>query len=231
MLENEKLLQVTDFLENELELDNIVLPDEYFYPSLPLCLLDAVFSIGVKYASTRNTVQRYCSQYGLPLDSRSQTTECKEHTISELIQNIETVGTEKFAEEILQNKQHTSSKNGILKVQAVLECAKILQKYGLDTLEDFRKKWTSEVESEFLNVRGQGSGISLTYLKMLCGGENSLKPDRHIIRFLEIHSGETFDVDSAKDAMQNILNVLVKDHPSLNMRKLDFCIWDYQRNI
>mgnify|MGYP003466554474 CR=1 FL=1 len=38
----------------------VELGDEYFYASLPLCVIDAVYSIGVRYGSVRNVIRRYC---------------------------------------------------------------------------------------------------------------------------------------------------------------------------
>ena len=46
-------------------LESLTLGPSYYYDSLPLCLIDAVFSIGVKYSSTQNVVKHYCSYYGL----------------------------------------------------------------------------------------------------------------------------------------------------------------------
>lgn len=51
--------------KEELNLDNVKLSDEYYYQSLSLCVIDAVFSIGVRYASTRKTVIKYCDFYGI----------------------------------------------------------------------------------------------------------------------------------------------------------------------
>jgi hypothetical protein len=41
--------------------------DEFRYASVPLCVLDAVFSIGVRYESVQALIQRYADHYGLPL--------------------------------------------------------------------------------------------------------------------------------------------------------------------
>ena len=43
----------------DLPLAGARLSDEYYYDSLPQCVIDAVYSIGVNYKSTRNTVIRY----------------------------------------------------------------------------------------------------------------------------------------------------------------------------
>lgn len=72
MLSTEELQKIVDFLETEFDLENVELPDEYYYTCLPLCLLDAVFSIGVTYSSTRNTVRRYCDKYGISCYDRTK---------------------------------------------------------------------------------------------------------------------------------------------------------------
>jgi len=48
------------YCEEVLNLKNARLSDSYYYSSLPLCILDAVYSIGVRYTSTKNAVLRYC---------------------------------------------------------------------------------------------------------------------------------------------------------------------------
>jgi hypothetical protein len=41
-------------------LETTVLPEAYYYSSLPLCVIDTVYSIGVNYESTRRTVSTWC---------------------------------------------------------------------------------------------------------------------------------------------------------------------------
>ena len=53
--------KLAEACEEKLDLKNAKLSDEYFYPCLPLCIIDAVFSIGASYKKhTRPTVERYC---------------------------------------------------------------------------------------------------------------------------------------------------------------------------
>lgn len=51
--------------EKLFNLKEAALPPEYDYRSLPFCVIDAVFSIGVKDESVRNTVERYARELGL----------------------------------------------------------------------------------------------------------------------------------------------------------------------
>lgn len=57
---NKELL--VDKCEKNLDLCITTLSDEYYYTSFPLCLIDAIFNFGVRYAGTRNVVIRYCEK-------------------------------------------------------------------------------------------------------------------------------------------------------------------------
>ena len=50
-----------------LNLSDAQLGAEYTYHSLSLCVIDAVFSIGVRYAGVQAVVQNYCDHFSLPL--------------------------------------------------------------------------------------------------------------------------------------------------------------------
>jgi hypothetical protein len=55
-----EILAIAEYARKVLPLSSAKLSEEYFYQSLPLCIIDAVFSIGVKYHSTCEVVIRYC---------------------------------------------------------------------------------------------------------------------------------------------------------------------------
>ncbi len=57
----EKVDTITAYCRTKLDLTQAILTDQaYSYYSLPLCVIDAVFSIGVRYSSTEATVRRFC---------------------------------------------------------------------------------------------------------------------------------------------------------------------------
>lgn len=236
MFTDEELKEIVGSLEDKdavrFDLDHDDLPEEYRYTCLPLCLLDAIYSISANYTSTSNVVERYCKKYGIKKCHECGEARVEDHDISGLIRNISEEGVEGFAGNVVRNRQRTSSTNGILKAQAVFECAQVLQKYGIETISDFRSKFNGEVEEGFKKVTGQNSGVSLDYLKMLCGDEDTFKEDRQILSFLKEHSGQKVDRDGAKPLMDAILSKLKENgrHPGLDMRKLDHVIWSYQKN-
>ena len=62
---------------------------------------------------------------------------------------------DEFTDIVLKNHQRTSSRNGILKSEAVYEIAKIFQKYKINTLADFQKcfgEHRCNLEKEILNI-------------------------------------------------------------------------------
>ena len=214
--------------ESKLNLASAVLSPSYYYDSLPYCIIDAVFSIGVKYASTQNVVKNYCTYYGLREYNTEKDRYGDTHTVSQMIEHIELAGIEKSADVIFKNHQRTSSRSGILKADAVLRFARILQKYGIETLADItEKKIPFEVEQEILQIPGQKSGLSFRYFCMLSGDDSQAKPDRHVLRFLKEHTGNDYSIQQARDVLGNTVELLKDKYPNLTVRLLDYSIWDY----
>src|SRR5262245_22781494 len=56
---------VANFAERVLNLQEAVLHEAYYYQSLSLCVIDAVFSINARYAAVENVVARYCQRFKL----------------------------------------------------------------------------------------------------------------------------------------------------------------------
>lgn len=203
-----------------------ILPAEYNYSCLPLCLLDAVFSIGARYSSTRNVVMRYCAKQGIREYRKSNGAEI-DHTIKNLLAVINHYGPEGFATDVLENTQRTSSTNGVLKAEAVQECASILDKNDIQTIDDFREKLTDSIAIQFRNVKGQTSGISLRYLKMLCGTTNEIKPDRHVLRFLSKYLGYEPTPEKATRLLGKVSKILDEQNLTrrVSLREIDYLIW------
>ena len=219
--------RIANHLEDQYTLSSEnILPQEYFYSCLPLCLLDAIYSIGVRYQSTQNVVKRYCEMTHIEEYRENDSREEINHTLDNLLEIIEEQGGPKsFAENIVKNKQRTSSKNGILKSEAVKECASCLKSSGITTIAEFQEKLSPEIEENFREVPGQSSGISLRYLKMLCGKTDEVKPDRHVIRFLSSFLGYLPTEHEAVTTLESVIDKLNQNYPNLTMREVDYLIW------
>jgi len=113
------------------------LPSEFFYASLPLCVIDAVFSIGVTYTSTRNTVARFreCQSWTMSLEP-DEARKQGEHTIGEFLDLFVGLAPDQMADVLFGNRQRTSSRSGILKAEAVQHFASALTEAGVDDFGD-----------------------------------------------------------------------------------------------
>lgn len=227
-------VKVAKKIEEVVDISKGKLPSEYFYSSLPLCVIDSVFSIGVKYESVRNTVKRYSSYFGInPLRESEEHPSIKvQISIDECVRSFEELGDEFYTTEIFKNKQRTSPTNGILKSQAVYQFCKVLQRYKVNYFQDLKKViGNEEFEKDIRDIRGQKSGISLVYFYMLAGDKELIKPDRMIIRFLEECLQRKISLEEAQDLLEKTSAVLFENYKNINPRLLDYLIWNYYRSL
>jgi hypothetical protein len=226
---------VANYCEQTLTLSEAKLGEEYFYQSLPLCVLDAVFSIGVRYESTKAVVTKYCDYFTLKRireNSGILPAIEEQESIEEFIQKMDKYGIETFTNEICRNRQRTSTRNGILKTMAVYQFASVLKKYGVNYFQDVPKVMLDiAFEKEIKEIPGQGSGISLRYFFMLAGSNDFIKPDRMILRFLTNALGTTPTLDECQSLLYETSNLLQGKYKHINPRLLDYQIWSYTRQL
>ena len=224
---------VADYCKRHLSLDKAVLGDEYYYQSLPLCIIDAVFSIGIKYQTVQKVVQRYCNFFKL---SRIKKDKNIIPNIEEQQSVSEFIDLEKkydFTNNVFCNKNRTSPHNGILKSEAVFLFANVLKEHDINYFQDMNKLYANyyDISDDIMQIQGQKSGISLKYFLMLAGNDNLIKPDRQISTFLQRVLNMTFDSNMAQILLSETCDILKKDYPSMNLRLLDHLIWNYQRDL
>jgi|WetSurMetagenome_2_1015567.scaffolds.fasta_scaffold31531_2 hypothetical protein len=201
------------------------LADEYDYGHLVLCVIDSVFSIGVRYQSVKNTINHFCDYYKIEKFPKNE-----ELTNSHILKLMDLYTTDELTEKIFQNKQRTSTKNGIRKSEAVLMFLRVLIKYKVESFKDLDKIITNDkFENEIREIPGQKSGISLKYFFMLAGSEDLIKPDRMIIRFLEHESGKKLSLNDCQLVLTEVSKNLNEMGFKITPKKLDNLIWNYQR--
>jgi hypothetical protein len=193
------------------------------YDSVGLALIDAVWSIGVRYQSVEKVIARYRAERlaagGDPDGDRPE-------DVRRFVESIG--GSEAFAAR-MGNRQRTSTRNGILKAEAVLREARILEREGVavpadlagadqERLDHLRRQWSS--------VPGQGSGVSWRAFAMLVGLAD-VKPDRMVRRFVAAALGRpnqnAVGADQARDLVMATAARL-----GVPPRDLDYAIWAYQ---
>ena len=206
--------------------------DEFSYASLPLCILDAIFSINARWEAVRAAVRRYANHYALPLTHESGTLPPREGqaTVHDLIQQITSLGSDRFASEVMRNRSRTSSRGGILKAEAALNFAEVLNDHGIQTLQDMSEHLLDTgLESDLRQVHGQASGISTRYFYMLAGAHHLIKPDRMMIRYLARVLDRPVAPAEAQDIVGAAAAILQLEKPGITAQLIDAAIWTYER--
>lgn len=202
----------------------------YEYASVPLCVIDAVFSIGVRYESTERTVTEFCARYHWQRDGRGKE---KEHTITEFLSILNPYGNrwEEMADTVFRNRQRTSSRSGILKAEATYRFAKTLQQFGVETFADVLKSGLrNDLRQAIKAIPGQASGLSYAYFLILAGNQDGVKADRMVTRFVADALGvRNVAPELAEELVRNASKTLRGEFPRLVPSSLDNKIWKYQR--
>jgi hypothetical protein len=193
-------------------------PDGY-RDSLALCILDAVWSIGVRYRSVENVVDTYRrlrEQDGaLPnLDDAAA-----------LVDLIERLGGPAAFADAVGNRQRTSTCNGVLKAEAVSLAAQALVAAVVDAAWQLREADSDQLgraKSQWRRVPGQRSGVSWRYLLLLTGRQE-VKPDPMIMGFVSAARARPTTAAVAAD-----LVLAAADRMGVEPRVLDHRIWRYQ---
>ncbi len=226
-------LKIKTYILAHLSLAHASLSAEYYYDSLPLCVIDSVFSIGARYTSTRRTVQDFCTAF-IPHKGRVSpppAIQSDAYTISQFLHDVG--GLPNYgASNLYHNKQRTSTKGGILKAEAVYRFAKALQEEKIERLADVRDASPAQllrIEEKVREIPGQKSGISFSYFLMLSGNDNHMKIDRWLLRFVEIASGSRKTVPDAYSDLLAVCTDLKAIFPNLTPRLLDHEIWSFMK--
>ncbi len=190
------------------------------YPGLALCVLDAVWSIGVRYEGVVNVVNRYRAL------AASQGRDADEDGPQELIASVAAIGGPESLAGALNNRQRTSTRNGVLKAEAVVLASQVLVDADIKstaTLVALPPAALEQLRSRFVAVHGQGSGLSFDYLLML-SGQPGVKSDRMIRRFVARALGvEPEGAVTMSDARD--LVVAAADALGVDAHRLDHAIW------
>lgn len=209
--------KIVDFCKLNLALNSVEYAEPYL--SLNVCIIDCVYSLRAKYFQvTVPIVNRYSERFmnGNKLASG--------YKVTDLMSHIElSGGTQKFASEILKNRQQLS---GRLKSDICYELARKLKLLSIETIEDFNKYENTEIlEITIQSVKGIGPA-GLNYLFMLAGDPDRCKPDVHIHRFIYDAIGKNVTDEECQILLTEAVKNLKFEYPSITVRTLDSIIWN-----
>ena len=215
---------------SELNLTEASLSRAYYYAHLPLALIDSIFSINVRYTQVENVILNFCNQYDWPIfrDFNSPyPPESDQKTISDLLAIFDSASPDQY-HSIFGNRGfiNPASRSPSLKSEVVRAAAQLLKANEIESFQDFQKiNW--KIDEVFNSLPGLGSGVVLSYLRMLVGDDNEIKPDRHILRFLQSSLDRQVTPQEAVNLLRQAADYFVKVRGFANVtpRLLDHLIW------
>lgn len=232
-MDNKIIKNFVDYCNNHLDFS---IESPRGYHSAPICVLDSVFSIGVKYTSVCNVLTRFCAGFGLEFSGQGRNIVVSTSiTTTEMLDKMKKkhIDANVLAKDYT-NTQRTSSKNGILKADAYIQFLRVLKKHGVDTVGDIRKQCGNlDFENEIKSIKGLSSGITIDYMYILAGIDDYVKVDRHIKNFCEeATSMQNLSKDNIVSLIRDSVVLQTSWPNNINMtpRHLDHIIWVYQSN-
>jgi hypothetical protein len=205
-------------------------PRDKRWRSLTSCVLDAVWSIGISYDSkvvayVRNVFA--LMDGGDPLTSEMDDPGPDPTPLSAFRRRFTTP-----EELILETSKHlTSTRSGIRKADAALRYADVLLAHGVDTLADARDRLkdtrrSAQVTTQLKQI--PGDGVRTGYFWMLVGARDLVKPDRHILEWLN-QRGHRTDVAGARRVLDELSSTLTRQlGREISPSGLDHAIWRSQ---
>lgn len=215
-MENDAKL-LLDYIKEKIGIKNSNMPN--YYHSLPICILDDVFSLQAKYlSSTLPTVKRF-ADYFLNGDIYAG-----DYLIDNFINDLEKEGLSNVMCNVLNNRQVVGGRR---KIEVCYDVAKKLQKLGIQTMEAFATFEDEEYLTYSLrSVKGVGDA-AINYLFMMTGDSNRVKPDIHIHHCIKDATGHDVRNEDCQRLFREVSEAIKDEYPFATPRFLDGLVWTH----
>lgn len=190
-----------------------------YYHSLPICILDDIFSLQAKYETmTLPTVKRFANHF-LNGDIYAGG-----YLTDNFIADLEKEGLSNVMNNILNNRQVVGGRR---KIEVCYDVAKKLQKLKIQTMEDFAAFEDEEYLTFCLrSVKGVGDA-AIDYLFMMAGDSNRVKPDIHIHHCIKDATGHDVSNEECQRLFREVSEAIKDQYPFATPRFLDGLVWTY----
>ena len=167
-------------------LRNVELPDEFFPAHLSVALIDSVFrSRGRHDDSVVSAARRYCNRFKVPrtrVDRWQPPPAEEQEALATLIRRYDEFGADWMADEVFRNGTPLTGAMATNSV-SVLRAARVLQRNGIDLLQNVPTRFCDRIEHELRLSAGLGE-TATRMLLMYTGSDDFVRGDSHIRKFV-----------------------------------------------
>lgn len=195
------------------------------YPrSLALCIVDSIYSTGIRYGTVVKVVDRYIAY------RRDSGADALTDGTPELLATFDELGgAEAWAEQIGTKNKVSTSRGAPFKAEAVQAVAQALYGQGINTADDFRAVASSNeaetLKSIWTATPGQRSGLTWNYAQMLAQIPN-VKADRMVERYVARALGVETATLNRGDAEREVAQLAAAK--GWDLIQLDHAIWRFE---
>ena len=226
---------VAAYADTHLDLESAQLSNAYYYQSLPFCIIDAVFSLGVRYGQVENVIRNVAkvADWNIFRSNGSNFLSANQQkNISDLLSEINK--HKNPCQTLFNNRGYANpSAQNVPKVQKadlVHKFAGVLKRHQIETFQDLASYGDPDaLDAALCALPALTSGVGVRYFRMLSGDENQVKPDRMIQRFIRDAIGKNLDANACVTIIQGACQILNAKGSPLTPRLLDHEIWKFQR--
>jgi hypothetical protein len=222
------------WFKTNINLKNAVLPPEYYYSSLPLCVMDCIDSINARYVRPVKLIQNYCSFNGLPLyrvNRNALPPLSSQQPVSALVLDMQNKGLSCYTNNVFKRFQRVKTAKGVYtpKTNLIYDFAGLLLRYNVNYFQDITSiLMDNNFEKDALGIPGIADR-TLSYFFMLAGDDSTIKFDRWLDRHATMVLGRKINVKYAQNLYSKTSRALRPKYPHVTPRLLENCAWDYTR--
>lgn len=212
--------QLLEYIVNVIGIKKPEMPN--YYHSLPVCILDDIFSLQSHYENiTFPTVKRFADYF---LDGDLYT---DKYLVDDFINDLEKEGLDNVRINVLKNSQKVGGRR---KIDVCYDVAKAMKRIGIQTMADFDSYNDKDYLTFVLHsIKGVGDA-AVDYLFMMAGDNNRVKPDIHIHHCIKDAIGHDVSNDECQRLFREVSNSLIEKMPFATPRFLDGLVWNYYSN-
>lgn len=214
-----QILKLSNYIIELKLLEGLKLAKKYKHQDLVSVIVDVIYSLDAdNERDTQKTINNFRAAFKVD----------NQFKVSDFLELIKGIDYETLAKDIFKSHLMTKTKGGVLRSQAVVEWAKIMQKAKVETIDDLINLYANQdIGNRLQMVSGQESGISYRRLLQIAGDDMFIKVERYHIDFINDAINQIVDGTEAIKLLKGAVIGLSDRFVGLELKDLDYVIWNH----